>query len=420
MRLLVFPPVFGIIVLLLLESFVVKSILFDKNDPILIHYLISGLLISALTFLVFSRQSSRAYLRQLPGLSIAILAFLWLIVATSTRSNSLEWAALLGFGLLFVGFYYAVPSGFAASGVDARKFLLFFFGFIIFLSLFALIVSPVLSFELPELRFRGALISVANSCNIFMLSTIYFSWALKYRVYFSPHISRLFAGMSFVFLLMTLTRSSIIFTVLALFVLAATDGYGRLRGARFVLISAALAALLLIFALTFDQNTLEFLRLGHDNGLDVSRGNTWNEGTLRVQQSFLMGTGLLTKQTKGGTSDIDFTSTNYTSQYDAHSLFLTLIEQGGILFLAAVISLLLLPLWRYCHFYGLRYSLQQPEFLIMALIIPGMMVTGGDMVSLGNFINRLEWLFLGILSVDISRCRTSVRISSSLLNDPEL
>ena len=56
----------------------------------------------------------------------------------------------------------------------------------------------------------------------------------------------------------------------------------------------------------------------------------------------------------------------------------------------------------------------------MALIIPGMMVTGGDMVSLGNFINRLEWLFLGILSVDISRCRTSVRISSSLLNDPEL
>ena len=100
MRLLVFPPVFGIIVLLLLESFVVKSILFDKNDPILIHYLISGLLITALTFLVFSRQSSRAYLRQLPGMSIAIFAFLWLIVATSTRSNSLEWASLYLFARL--------------------------------------------------------------------------------------------------------------------------------------------------------------------------------------------------------------------------------------------------------------------------------------------------------------------------------
>jgi len=39
----------------------------------------------------------------------------------------------------------------------------------------------------------------------------------------------------------------------------------------------------------------------------------------------------------------------------------------------------------------------------MVLIIPSMMFAGGDMISLGSLVNRLQWLFLGILSFDVSR-----------------
>jgi triacylglycerol esterase/lipase EstA (alpha/beta hydrolase family) len=38
----------------------------------------------------------------------------------------------------------------------------------------------------------------------------------------------------------------------------------------------------------------------------------------------------------------------------------------------------------------------------MILLIPGMMFTGGDMISLGSLVNRLQWLFLGILAFDVS------------------
>ena len=38
----------------------------------------------------------------------------------------------------------------------------------------------------------------------------------------------------------------------------------------------------------------------------------------------------------------------------------------------------------------------------MILIVPSMMFAGGDMISLGSLVNRLQWLFLGILAFDVS------------------
>jgi O-antigen ligase len=153
--------------------------------------------------------------------------------------------------------------------------------------------------------------------------------------------------------------------------------------------------------MTIDQSTLDGLRLGGD--LLSSRDHVWDEGLSRMRETFLWGSGLLTKQTKGGSADLDFTSSNYDPTFDAHALAITLIEQGGILFLVLVMALLILPLWKFLRVYGVCASLQHPEFLIMILIIPSMMFAGGDMISLGSLVNRLQWLFLGILSFDVSR-----------------
>jgi len=321
-------------------------------------------------------------------------------VVTTSRPSALEWAAVLGFVLLVCGFYLSITSNLSTYGPSPRRVILYFLAIWVILSLITLLISPAMSYELPSLRFRGALISVANACNIFFFATIYFAWSFKYEVFFKRGASGCLGVLSFIFLLMTLTRSSILLAILGLLVFASTDSLGRIRGFKVASILLIFAVFLIVVVMTIDSSTLDGLRLGGD--LLSSRDLVWDEGLSRIRETFLWGTGLLTKQTKGGSAELDFSSSNYDPTFDAHALGITLIEQGGVLFLILVMALLILPLWKFLRVYGIRASLQNPEFLIMILVIPSMMFAGGDMISLGSLVNRLQWLFLGILSIDVS------------------
>lgn len=394
-----------VVSLLLLESFVVKSVVFDKNDPVVIHYLLSGLLICAICCLAGLRRSTWQHLGRIPGRMTMMMMVIWLFLATTSRSNATEWAAFLGFILLVCGFYVAITCSLGSSLVP-RKFVIYFLAASVILSLIILVLSPPMSYELPSLRFRGALISVANACNIFFFASIYFAWSFKYKVYLKRSISGVLGVLSFIFLLMTLTRSSISMAILGLLVLASTDHNGGLRGFKIFSILCLLSATLLVSVMFIGPNTLEAIRL--DGDLLSTRNVVWEEGLSRVQESFFLGSGLLTKQTKGGSADVDFSSNNYDVTFDAHSLLITLTEQGGVLLLVLVTVLLILPLWNFLRVYGVRASFQSPEFLIMSLMIPGMFFVGGDMISLGNLVNRLQWLFLGILAFDLPSQRSKL------------
>lgn len=388
------------VILLMLESFVVKSVIFDKNDPVLIHYLLSGLLIGAICGLAALRRSTWQRLRRLPGKKTLLMTVVWLGVVTTSRPSALEWAAVLGFVLLVCGFYLSITSNLSTFGPSPRRVILYFFAIWVILSLITLVISPAMSYELPSLRFRGALISVANACNIFFFATIYFAWSFKYEVLLNRGASGCLGVLSFIFLLMTLTRSSILLAILGLLVFASTDSLGRIRAFKIVSILLIFAVFLIVVVMTIDSSALDGLRLGGD--LLSSRDLVWDEGLSRIRETFLWGTGLLTKQTKAGSAELEFSSSNYDPTFDAHALGITLIEQGGVLFLILVMALLILPLWKFLRVYGIRASLQNPEFLIMILIVPSMMFAGGDMISLGSLVNRLQWLFLGILSFDVS------------------
>ena len=395
------PPLASVLItLLILESFIVKSVIFDKNDPILIHYLLSGLLISAICGLAVLRRSTWQRLRRLPGLKTFLIIVVWLVLVTTARPSALEWAAVIGFVLLVCGFYLSITSNLSSSGHSPRRVILYFFAIWVILSLITLVISPAMSYELPSLRFRGALISVANACNIFFFATIYFTWSFKYEVFLKRSVSGCLGVLSFIFLLMTLTRSSILLAILGLLVFASTDSLGRIRGFKVASILLIFAVFLIVVVMTIDSSTLGGIRLGGD--LLSSRDLVWDEGLSRIRETFLWGTGLLTKQTKGGSAELDFSSSNYDPTFDAHALAITLIEQGGVLFLVFVMTLLLMPLWKFLRAYGIRSALQHPEFLIMTLLIPGMMFAGGDMISLGSLVNRLQWLFLGIVAFDAS------------------
>jgi hypothetical protein len=389
-----------LVILLMLESFVVKSVIFDKNDPIVLHYLLSGLLIGAICGLAGLRRSTWQRLRRLPGTNTLLMTAVWLAVITTSRPSALEWEAVLGFALLVCGFYLSITNSLSAFGPSPRKIILYFLAIWVVFSLIALVISPAMSYELPSLRFRGALISVANACNIFFFSTIYFAWSFKYQVFFKRILSGGLGVLSFIFLLMTLTRSSILLASLGLLILVSTDCLGRLRTFKVASIVVVFAFFLVVVVMTIDSSTLDRLRLGGD--LLSSRDLVWDEGLSRIRETFVWGSGLLTKQTKGGSAELNFSSSNYDPTFDAHALAITLIEQGGIVFLILMMTLLILPLWKFSRVRGIRASLQHPEFLIMILLIPGMMFTGGDMISLGSLVNRLQWLFLGILAFDVS------------------
>lgn len=401
-----------VIILLILESFVVKSVIFDKNDPVLIHYLLSGLLISAICGLTALRRSSWQRLRLLPGVNILLITVVWLVVVTTSRPSALEWAAVLGFLLLVSGFYLSIPISLCAtSATTPRRIITYFLAAWVILSLLTLVISPEMSYELPSLRFRGALISVANACNIFFFATIYFAWSYKYEFLLRRSVSGFLAALSFVFLLMTLTRSSVTLAILGLVVLGATDRNGSLRGFKIACILLVISISLIVVVMSISTTTLESIRLGGD--LLSSRDLVWDDGLSRIRETFLLGSGLLTKQTKGGSADLEFSSSNYDPAFDAHSLAITLIEQGGILMLVLVMALLLFPLWRFMRVFGLRASLQQPEFLIMTLVVPSMIFAGGDMISLGSLVNRLQWLFLGILALDVANQRSLINRAHS-------
>jgi hypothetical protein len=401
-------PVSFLALALLIESFVVKSVIFDRNDPILAHYLASGVLIGALLAWSVRRRSVWEVLRRIPGRLVALAMFGWLVVITALRPSLLEWAALVGFVLLVLGFYFAVPVALWRVRGSLRQLILWLFACCVILSMTMLVVAPAASYELPSLRFRGALISVANACNVFFFASIYFAWAGKYSQGFKKRFFYVLTILSFCLLLLTFTRSSIAQATLGLLVLLSTDNAGRLAISRcFPVLIAVIACGAGAVKVIGVDLLLESFRLVDDNLL-ASRDGVWHDGLARALDNFLIGTGLLTKQTKGGSAQLEFTSDNYDPSYDAHSLAITLVEQGGVGLLVATCMMLAVPLWMYQRTFGIRASLQRPEFLIMAITVPSMMFAGGDMISLGSLVNRLQWIFLGMLALEVAQARGGV------------
>jgi O-antigen ligase len=398
-------PGFLIVLALFVESVIAKSVVFDRNDPIVVHYLASGLLIGALLVWMAKRRSFWETMRRMPGRWIALVMIAWLVIATALRPSLFEWAALLGFALLLLGFYFVVPMALERTNASPRRIMLWLLAICVLASLAILVVSPVVSYELPSLRFRGALISVANACNVFFFGCVYFAWAAKYSVGWRRRFFLVLTLVSLALLFLTFTRSSLAQAIVALLVLFSTDTRGRLALVRtvftaLVAVAAGLGALRVLGA----DNFIDNFRIA-DDGLFASRDIGWEEGLVRALDNFILGVGLLAKQTKGGSAQVEFSPENYDPVYDAHSLAISLVEQGGFVLLISMCLMLTVPLWRYLRAFGLRTALQRPEFLIMALTVPSMMFAGGDMISLGSLVNRLEWFFLGVLAFEVARVR---------------
>lgn len=398
-------PLVVLLWLLMLESFVVKSVVFDRNDPIVAHYLFSGTAISLLLAHVAMHPRLLNAATRMAGRVAFVLLAVWLMLATSTRATPFELSAAVGFVLLVLCFYFTLPLICQRLGLSLRRLVLQFLLGCVLASVAMLVLFPVQSYEEPSLRFRGALISVAVACNVFFYACVYATWAAKRSAGRWRWIYGAAAALSFVLLLLTFTKTSILQAGVGVGVLLVTSRSGRLVWRRMAAALCLVASVPLATLPFIDLDTaLEGLRI-IDGNLLASRDSTWLEGLDRAMNNPVLGTGLLTKQTQGGTADLELSSDSYDSTFDAHSLGISLVEQGGLPFMLAFLVLLALPLWQFARQFGLREALQTPEFIIMGLLLPSMMFAGGDMVSLGSLVNRLQWLFLGVLALEVLHAR---------------
>jgi O-Antigen ligase len=403
-------PIAGLLVLLLLESLAVKSVVFDKNDPIVAHYLFSGVVSLIILIYLACRTKLRKVASSIAGGIPLLMAAAWLVLSTLGRISLYELSAIVGFGLLVLCFYVAIPAICVQKNVSLRRILIFGFGAVVIGSIAMLVVRPELAQEEPSMRFRGMLISVAVACNVFFFSSVYMVWAFKFSHGRGRWKYAILALASFVLLLFTLTKSSILEATLAALFLLVTDRLGRVIWRRVgvaVIVVLSLPAIALPFMDL--ELTLVSLRI-IDGNLSASRDSNWQDGVDRAMKNPVFGSGLLTKQTQGGSAGVELSSEAYDSSYDAHSLMISLSEQGGAPFMILVLLLMLLPMFSFLKVHGLRFSMQSPEFLISLILFPSMMFSGGDMVSLGSLVNRLQWLFLGVLAIQSTyRGHTSVQ-----------
>jgi O-antigen ligase len=210
--------------------------------------------------------------------------------------------------------------------------------------------------------------------------------------------------LSLIFLYLTKTRSSLLEALVCLIVMLAFSPLhqGRkmvaMAAAVLILGFVALSGVALTTGVVAVDRELDSFRAGQT--LADARGGNWAFGIERIGESPMFGEGLLAKQTQGGTRGVDFGSeTSYDPRFDPHSLVLSFGVQAGIPFMLAMSGLILMVFGRYLAAFGLRRSLEAPEFLIGVVHFAIMLAAGGDLTALGNLVDKIYWVFLGTMAL---------------------
>jgi len=381
-----------------------KSFIFVGGEPVAVNYIFNGLFIGGmLAGLLFTS----CY--QPVGRTIALLfafAVAWVTISSAVSGITMNYVATFSMIVMLAGCFYAVPVVCLSVGFEPWRLINVVSLVTIFLSLAMLMVAPGLTTDPESGRFSGFFLSVAIACNFFFLSTVLsIASALRARnnAQFYFYIGA--AILSFFFMYITRTRSVLIETMFCVMVLCT---FSPMRRGLKMLIMAIAAWLLVLgvvsgtavsTGLVSLDDQLEEFRLA-DGSLTAARNRNWEFGFERIADRPLFGEGLLTKQTEGGTRDLQLgEGGSYNQIYDPHSLPLSLSVQGGIPFMLAMMSVIAIVLFRFVRRFGLVRALQSPDFVLVATHFPVMTLSGGDLTTLGNMVEKTFWILVGALEV---------------------
>jgi hypothetical protein len=400
-----------IIFALISEGMIVKSAIFLDNDPTLFHYIISATLgFMLFTICIINRFTKYIISWQFIIFTICIFWSFFSSVKTGYTPNII---AVFTFGGMFLFFFTSIPIIIYSVNKNTIKvlyvpfFLMSFSSIVLYYTELWSVIDPASG------RFLGSYISVANAGVGFSFFTafsvaILFSSQEKYKKIFYGVM--IFIGLYLCFL--TKTRSVALETI----VFIAVIYYGNRisttapKGSWFVptLVAIGLSSAVLVAVVgDFDWNdTAADYRIS-EGRLQDSRTGNWAFGVERTWNAPLFGEGMLTKQTQGGTRSLDLANgDNYDSAYDPHSLILSFSVQAGIPFSIGMMILIFGTILQYIRVFGLKNSLNSPEFVICTVHTLVMIPTGGDLTSFGNFSDRIYWILLGMIALRSNLAKT--------------
>jgi O-Antigen ligase len=389
----------------IVEGLVVKSVIFVGNDPVVLHYIVSSATCAAAGLILFFTVG----LKNLSAIETILLlcGFGWSFASSIASDQQGNLMASGTFALSTLMSFVFVPRLMVAGQYDTLKFLRNSMGIITLLSAVLFVALPSMANDPGSGRFSGAAISVAVACALFFLASVFYSYDLREKSGWRKLGLSLFIlclAMSFLFL--TYTRSLLVEAAAMLLLVILTSREGKIQGK--TLLAAVgiflIFAFLVLFYLVLKDINIEQLmvdfRLADGGSATDSRMGNWLFGLQRISDAPWFGEGMLTKQTAGGGQlDLEAAGSTYSVLYDPHSLPLSFGVQAGIPF--AVVMLLLL-IWvhiRYIIIFGLARSLASVDFMIGIVMFIGMIPGGGDLTSMGNAIDRIYWILLGVFSL---------------------
>lgn len=388
----------------LVEGIVAKSFIFSGNDPVLQHYVASAV-IGVCMFLALA-AAVKIWQLSVTEVFFVLGATLWSLWSSLVSGSSDNLFATFAFLLTVVFAYLSFPRVALAARWEPWRMIMWLCIAVSILSLLLWVVDAGLVYDRESGRFSGALISVAVACNIFFFGAVFSAYAarnaetLQWNWFF-----RIMAFFCFTLLYLTRTRSLLVECIFCMFVVLVTDSNGKLAVKRLfgaVLVAVALIAAGLFVSVFSDisvDDVLVQFRLADDASLTLSRSLNWDFALQRIEDKPLFGEGMLTKQSEGGLGGIGREAGGtYSVLYDPHSLPLSLAVQAGLPFMVMIMSLLLLVYYRYVRAFGIWGALAAPEFVIGFVYLLGMILSGGDMTSLGNTVERIYWIIVGVLA----------------------
>lgn len=389
---------------IILVGMFAKSFLFREGEPVILHYALTSFCV-ALTA-IYAVLSTRRLVVDPVVASLLIFAIIWAFFSAMASGIGLNLVAVVTFAVLAVGYGIFLPNLLFWSGKEGWEVISLLLSVGAVFSALFFLLAPDLAIDPDSGRLAGVYVSVAVSCTMLGFAAVL---ALRQSLVSKTAwvaifwFSIFFASAVMVYL--TKTRSSFAEMAVAIFLIMQFSPSSR--GLKMIISSlSAIAALAMLASIltistgiaSIDEQLTEF-RLDDGSIID-SRNNNWSFGLERLAAKPLFGEGLLAKQTQGGTSGIDFDSkSSYNVSYDPHSLILSLGVQGGYPFLIAMCALMLWIPYRFVRVFGVSAALQSPEFILVSLRLLISIVAGGDMTALGNLVDKLCWLFLGLMAI---------------------
>jgi O-antigen ligase len=384
-------------------SILPKTFIFAGNEPVVLNYAFTTLALVLAVALLIPRA------REIPVDTLAggvlLVAITWTIFSGFESGITLNLVAAVTFAITALGFGFILPALTYVSRREPTTIIRNVLAVMSVLSILMLVVAPSYAIDRESGRMAGAYVSVAVASSMFGFAAIL---ALRSALISTNRTwTFIWAGVtliSLVLLYLTRTRSSLVEVLgIALVIVTFTP---LSRGIRLVIMSltglvfiaaASAAAVISTGVVAIDEQLAEF-RLADSASLSDARGSNWSFGVERIIAQPLFGEGLLAKQTQGGTSSIDISSaSSYDPRYDPHNLILSFGVEGGIPFMLLMTFLFMLIPIRFVQAFGWRMALQTPEFVIATARLAVSILSGGDMTTLGNVVEKTVWILLGTM-----------------------